>query len=71
MSHPPKQPPQPRATDPAPGAPYDPDAWLDDVRRWYYGGTEPADPAPAMPPPASLQSMSASASICRSTGNGS
>lgn len=28
----------------------DRDAWLDDVRRWYYGGTPPAGdrlPAPA------------------------
>lgn len=35
----------------------DRDAWLDDVRRWYYGGTSPAGdhareaPAPETPAP--------------------
>ncbi|MCK7494314.1 MAG: hypothetical protein MZW92_26365 [Comamonadaceae bacterium] len=24
----------------------DRDAWLEDVRRWFYGGTPPAEPAP-------------------------
>jgi len=27
--------------------PQDADAWLDDVRRWFYGGTPPPDTLPA------------------------
>lgn len=29
----------------------DRDAWLDDVRRWYYGGTPPAGERPPEPAP--------------------
>ncbi|TCP04640.1 hypothetical protein [Rubrivivax gelatinosus] len=29
----------------------DRDAWLDDVRRWYYGGTPPAGEQPPGPTP--------------------
>ncbi len=42
------------ATDPCPPATQPivddgRDAWLDDVRRWYYGGTEPRGDADATP----------------------
>ena len=41
---------------PAPQPPPEHDAWLEDVRRWYYGGMEPPDAseAPASQPSADV-----------------